>query len=402
MTERLYYADPLLVSFDAKVTEVRKAQDGFDIALDRSAFYPTSGGQPFDTGTLTASDGTVFKVTDVECDSDGEVWHRTDAPLPVGACVHGGIDWERRRDHMEQHGGEHMIAGAIWKLLQGVTIGLHCGREDATIDVTLPDGRTRLTEDEITQIEDLVNREIREDAPVHCWFPSEEELPNVPLRKPPAVKEHVRVVAYGNYEYCACGGTHPPSAGWIGCVKILSVLPARGKARVRFVCGERALKVFQQSYAQCRLAADALSCPADNLQLGLEAVQQHRSEQTERLHSLSAALCTILANEAENRAVPLPGGAKFLFLQFPEVDHQLLVSAASAQMEKGNRVVLCVSAQNQFVLASAGVSVSMPAIAKACGLRGGGKPDFVQGRIAGPADETATSVLEALKKAMNG
>ncbi|MBQ8137039.1 MAG: hypothetical protein IJ174_06360 [Clostridia bacterium] len=380
MTERLYYDDPLLTEFDAVVVCTKAHGDGYWIALDRSAFYPTSGGQPHDNGVLR-TDEAACQVTDVIVDDDGEVWHDTTAALLPGTRVHGVIDWERRRDHMEQHGGEHMIAGAIWTLMKGVTIGLHCGAEDATIDVTLPDGRTRMTEQEIAAIEALVNREIREDAKVRCWFPTEEELPGIPLRKPPAVKEHVRVVAYGDYEYCACGGTHPPSAGWIGCVKILSVLPERGKARVRFVCGERAFRVFAVSYAQCRLVSDALSCPADRLDLGLAAVEQKLAAQADRIRDLSAALCHAVEREAE-QAVASFGGTEMMVMRFPEVEHGLLAQAASEAMEKHpGRVILCLSAQRQFVLAAVNAPISMAALAKAAGLRGGGKPDFAQGKV---------------------
>ena len=399
MTERLYYDDPLLKEFDAVVTCIKAHGDGFLIALDRSAFYPTSGGQPHDNGVIR-TDSDEYPVTDVTVDDDGEVWHRIPETVLPGTRVHGVIDWERRRDHMEQHGGEHMIAGAIWALMQGVTIGLHCGAEDATIDVTLPDGRTRMTEAEIAAVEALVNREIREDAKVRCWFPGKEELASIPLRKPPAVKEHVRVVAYGDYEYCACGGTHPPSAGWIGCVKILSVLPERGKARVRFVCGERAFKAFAVSYAQCRLVSDALSCPSDRLDLGLAAVEQKLTAQSERIRTLSQALCQLAEREAE-RDVKTFGKTQLMVMRFADVEHSVLSQAASEAMANHpDWVILCLSAQGQFVLASQNAPVSMAALAKSAGLRGGGKPDFAQGKVPegiGDAAERIGALLETAK-----
>ena len=158
MTERLYYEDAYLWEFDGTVTRVRegKKQGTWAAALDRSAFYPTSGGQPFDTGRLVFAEGEA-SVTDVEADREGEVWHTLDRPVAEGTAIHGIIDGKRRTDHMEQHGGEHMLAGAIWEKLQGTTIGLHLGQEDSTIDVTLPDERTHLTEEEIRMLEDTVN-----------------------------------------------------------------------------------------------------------------------------------------------------------------------------------------------------------------------------------------------------
>ena len=219
MTERLYYEDAYLWEFDGKVVAEKTEKDGRWIALDRSAFYPTSGGQPYDTGHPGAGGGTR-RVTDVEADREGNVWHRTETlEIPVGSEVHGCIDGDRRTDHMEQHGGEHMLAGAIWEKLGGTTIGLHLGKEDSSIDVSLPDGRTHLTEEEITMLEDTVNDRIRQDAPIRCWFPGEEELAGLPLRKPPTVTAHVRIVAMGDFEMVACGGTHPASTGRIGQIK---------------------------------------------------------------------------------------------------------------------------------------------------------------------------------------
>ncbi len=136
MTERLYYEDACLWTFDAAVTAVRngKRPGEWELALDRSAFYPTSGGQPFDTGTLVFGK-TRARVTNVEADADGEVWHTADREIPAGTPVRGEIDGARRTDHMEQHGGEHMLAGAFWVKLGGTTIGLHLGERDSTIDL---------------------------------------------------------------------------------------------------------------------------------------------------------------------------------------------------------------------------------------------------------------------------
>ncbi|MBQ7455112.1 MAG: alanyl-tRNA editing protein, partial [Clostridia bacterium] len=216
-TERLYYDDAYLTEFDARVVSVRA--DGW-AALDRSAFYPTSGGQPYDTGVLERG-ADAFRVTDVSV-QDSVVWHRVGEGLREGDRVHGVIDWARRFEHMQQHAADHMLAGAAWELYGGVTIGLHLGQTDATIDMELPGGRTRLTQEEADTLEALVNARVQRDDPIRCWFPSAEELETLPLRKRPTVSEHVRVVAMGDYEMVACGGTHPATTGQIGPVKIVS------------------------------------------------------------------------------------------------------------------------------------------------------------------------------------
>ena len=230
-TDRLYYDDAYLTAFDAAILSCR---DGW-AALNRSAFYPTSGGQPFDTGVLTA-EGTDYAVTDVQVQGN-VVWHRIGASILEGIHVHGRIDWPRRFDHMQQHAGDHMLAGAAWQLFGATTIGLHMGNEVSSIDLSFPDGRTRLNDEEIDRWEMLVNERVQQDDPIRCWFPKPEELTALPLRKPPTVKEHVRVVAMGDYEMVACGGTHPRSTGQIGLVKILSCAPSRGNMRLTFISG---------------------------------------------------------------------------------------------------------------------------------------------------------------------
>lgn len=393
MTERLYYADSLLTDFNACVTAVKEENGQTLLSLDRSAFYPTSGGQPFDTGTLRAGD-VCLQVTDVNVDASGEVWHTVDGTLDVGMQVHGIIDWPRRRDHMEQHGGEHLLAGAIWRLLGGVTIGLHTGKEDATIDVTLPDGRVHMTQEEIALLEDAVNAHIRENVPVRCYFPSAEELASLPLRKAPTVQEHVRVVQFGDFEYCACGGTHPPYAGMIGLLKILSVTPAKGKARVRFVCGQRALKMFQRTYAAAERTGTLLSCGVDELPDAVENLQHKLQEKDREKNGLSARLGQLLAQEAMRRAIVLPDGCRAVRLVLPSGDRKMLTDCAGQLIAQEKTIALCLMPGDKggfqaVFAASPDVKWDMGALMRLSGVRGGGKKDFAQGSA---ADET---VLDA-------
>lgn len=384
MTERLYYADSLLFEFDAKVTSVQKIDGKTLVSLSRSAFYPTSGGQPYDTGTITDENGRAVQVTDVNVDADGEVWHTVSDAVTEGAKVHGCIDKARRLDHMEQHGGEHLLAGAIWRLLQGVTIGLHTGHEDATIDVTLPDGRVHLTEAEIALLEQDVNDHIRQNVPVRCYFPEAEELEKLPLRKAPTVQEHVRIVQFGDFEYCACGGTHPPFSGMIGMLKILSVLPARGKARVRFVCGNRAVKAFGQSYRAAETAGAMLSCGAEEIPDAIEKLQGKLQEKEREKAELAGMLARYAAENAQKQAVTLPDGRQCVQLRLPFADRKALTQCAGMLIEKQGTIALCLcpGEKNGFSVVfarAADAPGDMGALMRLCGIRGGGKPDFAQG-----------------------
>ena len=394
MTERLYYDDAYLTEFDAVVTACEAVDGGYRLRLDRSAFYPTSGGQPYDTGTLNEA-----RVLDVAVDEGGDVWHLADAPLAVGAAVHGRIDWPRRFDHMQQHAGDHMIASALWRLLGGVTIGLHISHDVSTIDVAMPEGVTRISPEDIRRVEADVNERIQRDVPVRCWFPEPEELKALPLRKPPTVSEHVRVVAIGEDEMVACGGTHPATAGQLGLVKVLGVAPARGKMRVSFVAGMRALGDYQAMYDRAHEAAALLSTSTDNLARHVSAMQEALKEATLELNRLRRDAAIRELESALETAPRTPGGAAIV-ARMLEGDANLIRDVASHLIKRSGVVALVgakVGEENAaFVFArSADVEIHMGKLlsdaAKPLGGKGGGRPDFAQG--GGPA-----GILEAAER----
>ncbi|MBR6220412.1 MAG: hypothetical protein IKQ80_07610 [Clostridia bacterium] len=398
MTERLYYDDAYLTEFDARV-EVCVPRDGaYHARLDRSAFYPTSGGQPYDTGTLNGA-----AVIDVYVGEDGDVWHVLKQPLNEGEAVHGVIDWPRRFDHMQQHAGDHMIASALWRHMGGVTIGLHVSREVSTIDVAMPGGATHLSEEAIARIEDDVNVRIQRDVPIRCWFPSPDELRALPLRKPPTVAEHVRVVAIGEDEMVACGGTHPATAGQLGLVKITGVAPARGKLRVSFLAGMRAYNDYREKYGLSTQASNLLSTSVQNLPGQLSALQAELHETRLSLNRLrrDAALNALCAGFEEEPA--LPDGTRVV-ARMLEGDAALIKEVAS-QLIRRKRCVALLGAKAGpegavFVFARS-QDVDLPMgrllteVARPLGGKGGGRPDFAQG--GGPE-----AILDAAVKKLLG
>ena len=395
MTERLYYDDSYMKEFDAEVVRAELRRGRPIVALNRSAFYPTSGGQPYDTGTINDA-----RVTDVFVDADGEVWHEIDAPLDVGTQVHGKIDWPRRWDHMQQHGGEHMIAGAVYHLTGGMTIGLHLGAEVSSIDVQFSDGATHMDAELIAKIEDYVNERIQMDAPIRCWFPDAEELASLPLRKAPTVKEHVRIVAMGDFEMVACGGTHPSSTGQIGLVKIVSAAPERGKLRLSFVCGMRAYRDYRRNYDCAWAAANLLSTRPEKLPELLESTLNRLKEAERELNRLRREGLLGSIPELLEHAEPIPGGGK-LVCTLADCDAAALKELASKLIEEDG-VVALLGAKNgdrcSFVFArSANLDLAMGKLlseaAKPLGGKGGGRPDFAQG--GGPAEvlEAARAIL---------
>ena len=382
VTERLYYDDAYLTEFDAEVVDVRP---GGWAALDRSAFYPTSGGQPFDTGKLTVGD-RVLHVTDVAVENE-IVWHQLDGLVSGGERVHGQIDWERRFDHMQQHAADHMLAGAAWQLFGGVTIGLHLGKENSTIDMTLPDSRARLTPEESEALETLVNRRVQRDDPIRCWFPSAQELAALPMRKQPTVTEHVRVVAMGDYEMVPCGGTHPRTTGQIGTIKIISCTPARGKLRLCFAAGMRAVGLFHKVYSCAGSLSAALSADFDTAPDALKRERDAANEQRKDLQErLALAALEILRGKKR-------GNICAAHLSF--ADHDTLLRAASELTKDPEAIVLlsCPKGEGRMLVFARGASASidMAQLLRSAGARGGGKPDMAQG---------STAETDTLEKAM--
>lgn len=233
MNDRLYYQDVDLQTFEADVIKRGVEADGTAyVVLNQTAFYPTGGGQPCDTGTIEG-----VAVTDVE-EVDGEIRHRLEAPLPEKTQrVTVRIDWDRRFDHMQQHTGQHILSATFIKLADAQTVAFHLGRDHVTIDVAL----SELTPELIEKAERQANQVVLENRPIDARFVTAEELEQLPLTKQPTVSENIRVVIIPDYDYNPCGGTHPKTTGEVGPIKIIGWERRRGNIRIQFLCGWRAL-----------------------------------------------------------------------------------------------------------------------------------------------------------------
>ena len=253
--ERLYYADSALTHFTATVTDIRErsrngASSTWQVALDRTAFYPTSGGQPHDTGTLaaTAPSGARLEapIFEVEEDEQDEVWHLTPKPLVAGTQVEGLIDGERRLDHMQQHSGQHLLSALFYRELRALTVSFHLGDTVSTIDLNTPS----LEPAQLARIEKLANEIVAEGRPVTLRTVSTEDaeklLQEGTLRKLPPRAGHIRLVVIPgegtpDLDVNACGGTHVTSTSQIGAVLIRGTERIRQSTRVSFLCGNRAI-----------------------------------------------------------------------------------------------------------------------------------------------------------------
>src|ERR1700742_1166514 len=217
MSDRLYYADPSLSSFDARVSDIREVSRNqgrslWQIALDRSAFYPTSGGQPHDTGMLiaTSAGGALLEapILAVEEDEHGEVWHTSPKPLLAGTAVRGHVDWSRRRDHMQQHSGQHLLSAVFYRQLGAATVSFHLGEMSSTIDLA----SETITPEDLERVQDTVNEIIAENRPVTIQtIPRDEAemlLAAGKLQKLPPREGNIRLIEFDEVDLNACGGTH--------------------------------------------------------------------------------------------------------------------------------------------------------------------------------------------------
>src|SRR5690349_18633469 len=270
MTDRLYYADPYLREFDATIERIASRDGRTVVTLDRTAFYPTSGGQPFDTGTLGP-----FRVVDVVDEDDGTVAHvvepRTENQEPQnqnqepGASLHGSIDWPRRFDHMQQHTGQHVLSAAFERLFRIRTVSFHLGAEVSTIDLA-----REASAAELAAAEAEANRVVWDDRPVAIRYASAEEAAQLPLRKEPKRGGTLRLIDVADFDLSACGGTHVSRTGAIGVIAVARWDRFKGGQRLEFVCGGRALRAYRSLRDSTAASVRLLSVLPDELPGSIE------------------------------------------------------------------------------------------------------------------------------------
>ena len=228
MTDKLYETDSYAQTFTATVTACTPVAGGFAVVLDRTAFFPEGGGQPFDTGRL--GNARVLAVH-----TDGEIiTHTTDAPLPVGAAVEGVLDWDRRLDAMQQHTGEHILSGTLHRLYGAENVGFHIGTPYVRMDTSIP-----LTAEQLAEAEAQANAAVRADTPVRCYVPDPDTLAHTEYRSKKELEGPVRLVEAGG-DRCACCGTHLARTGEVGLIKIISAQHYKSGMRLAVACGQRA------------------------------------------------------------------------------------------------------------------------------------------------------------------
>ncbi|MBN1484819.1 MAG: hypothetical protein JXA37_08865 [Chloroflexia bacterium] len=398
-TERLYYDDPTLLSFEARVVARRQSEGRPAVVLDRSAFYPTSGGQPHDTGTLRPLDEPARRVAVVDVlEQDGDVVHVLDGGLP-GEAVRGQVDGQRRFDHMQQHTGQHILSQVCSERYQAETVSFHLGADYCSIDLD----RSNLTAEDVVAIEERANAIIFEDRPVRARFVQEHELAHMPLRKPPLGYDRVRIVEVEGLDWSPCGGTHCARTGQVGHIRLIQ-LERRGKeSRLSFLCGWRALRDARWKHDLLRELAGRFTVGLPDLPDAVARLAE--AEETAR-KGLERARQDLLHYEAQERYAQAErvGPARLVSAVLNErsLDELRLLAREIAALPGGVALLglggetarLCFVRHEDL---SGDMGALVRQAAAVLGGRGGGRPQEAQG--GGP---DAGRLEEALEEALAG
>ncbi len=396
-TERLYYSDSHLVEFEARVLDVTERVSGWvAVVLNRTAFYPTGGGQPSDTGTLSG-----LRV--VECVDDGEkgVLHIIQGTAPaVGEILKGRIDWPRRLDHMQQHTGQHILSQAFVTLFNAPTKSFRVLDQSCEIDVELTNPTTAIIERAV----ELANNVIWENRLLIVRNVTAEEADALPLRKESAREGELRLIEIDGFDLTPCGGTHAYRTGEVGMIAVRSWERAKGLTRIDYVAGGRALADYRRANKSAREIGALFSTGRDEAsELAVRLIEENK-----QLHRLVRALEEISASvEAEKLIAAVqvePDGTRIVSQTFAARDADSLKKLAHALIAHPKTIVLLGSIDKEnarLVFARSEDAVGdMNALMRAACIqldgRGGGKADMAQGggKNIGQLDE----VLEALKK----
>jgi len=394
MTTRVYFTDAMAREFDATVAACEPSGDRFDVVLDRTAFYPESGGQPHDTGTLGPA-----RVLDVQDDDAGVIHHVTDAPVAPGGAVHGSIDWPRRHDHMQQHTGQHILSAAFDRVCHVRTTSFHMGAVTSTIDLA-----REVTPAEIAEAEREANQVVWEARPVSVRFVTEEEATRLPLRKEPVKTGLLRLVDIQNFDLSACGGTHMPHTGLVGAVAVAGWERFRGATRLTFVCGHRALRSHAALRDVVVSATRALSVLPDQLAAAIERLQAEVKAGGRDVRRLQEELATFQAAGLRTAAETI-GPVRGVLLMRAGWDAAALKTLAQAVVsEPGLVVVLTGDGRPVPVVAARSVGITWDAAAwmkratAELGGRGGGRPELAQGGLEAAPDQVLAFARQALER----
>jgi alanyl-tRNA synthetase len=418
ISERLYYSDSFLRTFAAAVAEVREfpgrnGESLWQLSLNRTAFYPTSGGQPFDTGLLSATlgDGTVVEipVEQVEEDEQGAVWHFVPKAVLPGTPVVGCIDWERRLDHMQQHTGQHLLSAVFLAELQAPTVSFHLGEDVSTIDLA----GGPIAPHSLERVERIANEMIGEDRPVTARVVSRRQAEAMlavgELRKLPDRQGAIRLIEIAGCDRNACGGTHVRATGQVGGLLVRRVEKVSRGVRVEFVCGLRAVRSARADAAVLSHAAALLSTGAAELPAAVERLLADKKANAKERQRLREELATFHGRQLAME-VPIENGLRLVEHEWKDRDRdyvKLLALRTAAAAPLTAAVFLAQEAEpfRLFMARSQDLDFDCGQILRQAlgqlGQRGGGSADLAQGDVAAERQaELRAALTDAIFQAL--
>ena len=372
-TEKLYYLDSHMREFSAVVLSCEPGKHGWDVVLDRTAFYPEGGGQPGDRGVLGGA-----AVTDTH-EKGGSIVHYCDKPLEVGAEVTGTIDWDWRFSLMQHHSGEHILSGLIHEAYGYNNVGFHMGKDAVTIDFS-----GMLDDAALAELERKTNEKIWEDLPVEILWPDAEELARLPYRSKKELTGEVRIVRFPGADLCACCGTHVKRTGEIGLLKILSCVKFHDGVRMEILVGRRAMEYLTGTFEQNKQISGLLSARPMETAAAAARLQQELNDTKYRMGQMEDKL---FAQKAETFR---DAGDVLLFEEGLKPD-SLRRLADAVQKVCGGRAAVFSKTAEGYQYAIGQENGDLRAFTKDMNSklngRGGGKPFFVQGSVKASAEE---------------
>jgi alanyl-tRNA synthetase len=408
MTDRLYYHDSFLYDFDAEVRDVIETPRPA-VILDRTAFYPTSGGQIHDTGAIS-SGNEQLKVTEVADTEDGKVVHYLEAvkDLKPGTRVRGQIDPTRRRDHMQQHSGQHVLSAAFIRLFDMPTVSFHMADDYCSIDLDT----ATLNKDQVESAEGLANEIVLENRPVDIRFVTRDEAVTLGLRKlPPAERDELRLIDIRDFDLTACGGTHVNQTGQIGCILLRKFERVRQGWRVEFIAGQRAVRTARRDFTTLTETAALFSSHiydvAQQARKSLDEIKSLRKQHEQSQEELAAAQAAVLLAET-----PEANGRKLIIRTFADRDiHSLKLLAQKLTRLSPMAVALLATTSPQPSLvfaqsssfAPSGQPFDLGALMKETlsqfNGRGGGSKDMAQGGV--PTADALAAALDVAARRLS-
>ena len=379
-TERLYYNDSHLIEFEARVIDKTERVSGWTaVTLDRSAFYPTGGGQPSDTGTLGGE-----RVLECIDDEDNGILHVVQGHAPdIGATVKGRVDWPRRLDHIQQHTGQHILSQSFVNLFNAPTRGFRVLSDVCEIDVELNNPSDELIERAV----ELANNVVWEDRAITIKTVTAEEAAQLPLRKEPSRGGELRLIEIAGFDLTPCGGTHAQHTGEVGMIAVRAWERAKGLTRMEFVAGTRALKDYRRANKTARAVAALFSAGRDDGPKLAARTLEENKELHRRLRVLEEVAAGVEADELLAATTPNAAGVRVVAKVLDKRDSESLKHLAMALIARPKTVALLGSrdadtARLVFAKATDAPGDMNLLMREACALldgRGGGKPDMAQG-----------------------